>query len=172
MVTVISEAEVLKTEKSPEKEAQTIEGFSIEEFEKPNFSTVAIYLKAKPWQTRKFLSFFYTEKNSSNNSYLIENEAIEHLKKYGIAVPKSPLKNRFTLDTGSEKRSTKLALTMFYKFFGKHKENRNQKKLFAQFLKYTFTNFDSFKDEKNPNNFLRTYPIPTQNLNFKFEDYL
>ena len=171
-VTVFSNSKVLNTEISSEEEQQTIEGFSNEEFETPKFKTIDIYLKAKPWQIRKFLSFFHTEKNGSSYSYFIESKAIEHLKKYGITVPESPLKNRFTLYTGSDKRSLKLALTMFYKFYAKHKKDRNQKKLFVQFLKHTFTNFDNFTDEENPNNFLRAYPIPTQNLNFKFEDYI
>ena len=50
--------------------------------------------------------------------------------------------------------------------------DKNQKKIFVQFLKNTFTNFDNFKAEKNPNNFLKNYSIPTQNRKFQFEDYI
>ena len=154
------------------QEGQLINGFSSSDFSRPDFPIEEIKLSAYPWQVRKFLSFFFLEKNGSDETFLTDTKAITYLKKYGIVVPTSPLTNRFNLNDTSDKRSIRIILTMFFKFYKKHKMNRNQKKLFVQFLKNTFTNFDNFNSKDNPNNFLKIHEVSNQNMKFNPKNYI
>ena len=151
---------------------KTASEFLDAEFITPNFDSYRIDWKAKPDDIRKFLSFLYEEKNGSDDYFLIDDDDIQHLKNYGIAIPTAPLKKRITLNLEGDKRSKKVVLTMFYKFFNKIKRNRNQKGEMVKFLKHTFTNFDNYKTKKNPNNFLKPYDIAVQNWKIEKSNYL
>lgn len=150
--------------------------FSNDPFKNPDFEFERICVKEKNVLStdsakiiRKFLSFIKLETNGDDLPFTSDEELINHLETYGLVVPSEPLKERFTLDLVSDKRSQKVFLYIVNKFRLKYKLDKGT---MCKWLKHTFTNFDNRGKGKDPYSFLRSDSLPKQYRNFDISKYI